>query len=1229
MQKKVIHSNNLNRKLLLLPKTLLLLMFFGLLFSFIHSYDTYAVEPTIQWEKTILEGYTSSDMHPTSDGGFVITGSIPINGAPGTYSNVFVCKFNSLGNIEWTNNYGLETHDEWGNKIIQTKDGGYLILGSRSKSSFATYDPTTKQWIHDIIFDIPNTMYIAKLNSLGQLQWQQEVGYNLCVENTAIVETDDSGFLICGQEGGGFYCGPLYTNLLKLTSQGTVQFSKQLSQLFPVTSLNKTTDGGYILSGFNNGLFILKLDSSYNENWNSTITLSDEASYNYKTSVIETSTGFSVAGVGSNSILVSLDKSGQILWNKTYVNGNSYRANSVKGTIDSGYFFGVNTTPQGTVTNIALYKVDSNGDKQFEKQLTVNNEELSAVCPTKNDSYIVATNYSKNGKNSIHLMNLSCKPPTPNVKIVDTTDTSTMINIQDSNLENTLYQIKINNSYCTSKGSLTTEPTWISLDKKKVSIIGLLPNTSYNITAKARNVNGLESLNSASVTFTTLTTEAAAYKQQLLATTNAVIKAETSKMQIDLLRATSLVDLLPDSTDKTNLSNRLVAVQNSIDLNYATNAVVKAEATKQQIYVERALSLVDILPDSIDKVNLLNRLVLVQNTIDLANATNLVINAETTKQQIDIYIAINVVNDLPDSTDKTNLLNRLVSVQNNINNSTNLTIAINAVIMAETTKQQSDVSIAQSLVEGLKSETDKANLLNRLSLVQSAINLTSATNLVIKAEESKQQIDVVIAKNLVDVLPNSSDKTTLSNRLLSIQNSINDGITLDNAIKAVIKAEESNLQADVDRSKGLVEALPDSSDKTNLLDRLLVVQASIDNAIGAVEKAEETKLQEDVDKATALVNKLQSSEDKIKLKNRLVVIQNILDLNSVTNAVILAEESKGQLYVDKANSLVSKLQDSIDKLNLVKRLTIVQGYINLSNAQIAVAKAEASLQQADLDSAKTLAVALPISIDRSNLLNRLVNVQYSVNLANARTAVNIAEGSKLQANLDAAVNLVNALPSSSNKTDLLNRLVSLQNTINLANATNAVSKAEATNVQSDVDAAKELVVNLPASTGRTNLLNRLTVVQNKINLIIATNTVAKAEVTRLQADVDAAQNLVIQLPSSAEKTNLLNRLVNVQYKIDSANATNTVIKAEGSKQQADVDTAITLVNSLANSTTKTNLLNRLSSVQNMINLTNAIVKAEESKSQADMNLAQSYIDKLPSDDINRTIFQQRLALIKA
>ena len=134
--------------------------------------------------------------------------------------------------------------------------------------------------------------------------------------------------------------------------------------------------------------------------------------------------------------------------------------------------------------------------------------------------------------------------------------------------------------------------------------------------------------------------------------------------------------------------------------------------------------------------------------------------------------------------------------------------------------------MARPLVSQLPNGQDKTDLTNRLDAVQQLIDiakneaqkLADATNAVVKAEGSQSQADVDIARPLVNLLPNSQDKTDLSNRLDAVQQAIDDAKAeaekVTEATDAVTKAEGSQSQVDVDAARDKVNQLPNGTDKT-------------------------------------------------------------------------------------------------------------------------------------------------------------------------------------------------------------------------------------------------------------------------------------------------------------------------------------------------------------------------------------------------------------------------------
>lgn len=203
-----------------------------------------------------------------------------------------------------------------------------------------------------------------------------------------------------------------------------------------------------------------------------------------------------------------------------------------------------------------------------------------------------------------------------------------------------------------------------------------------------------------------------------------------------------------------------------------------------------------------------------------------------------------------------------------------------------------------------------------------------------------------------------------------------------------------------------------------------------------------------------------------------VVLRSLNVVSLATNAVVTAENTKAQVDVDSARTLVDSLPDGTDKTNLIVRLNAVQAIID---ATVAVASAETLKNQSSVDSAKALVNALPTGTDKTNLMNRLNAVQ---TIMDVEIAVTDAETVKNQSSVDSARALVNALPEGNDKTNYIIRLNAVQA---IVDAIAAVAKAESTRIQSDVDSARILVSVLPDNIDKTNLIYRLDEIQDIIN----------------------------------------------------------------------------------------------------------------------------------------------------
>jgi hypothetical protein len=201
----------------------------------------------IEWQRAYGSGSRSNrtnSIQQTSDDGYILAGNMGVSGS----SDAWVLKLDSGGNIEWQQAYGDIDNDERAYSIQQTSDGQYIVAGELY--SYSTSD---------------RYGWVFKLNAAGAIQWQKIYDIGSWEPLYSIRETPGGGYIATGSSGGSSGW------LLKLDSYGSVQVERTYSGLEDASSLQQTSDGGYIVAGFTRSYgpgdadpFILKLDSSGN-----------------------------------------------------------------------------------------------------------------------------------------------------------------------------------------------------------------------------------------------------------------------------------------------------------------------------------------------------------------------------------------------------------------------------------------------------------------------------------------------------------------------------------------------------------------------------------------------------------------------------------------------------------------------------------------------------------------------------------------------------------------------------------------------------------------------------------------------------------------------------------------------------------------------------------------------------------------------------------------------------
>jgi alpha-tubulin suppressor-like RCC1 family protein len=473
-------------------------------------------------------------------------------------------------------------------------------------------------------------------------------------------------------------------------------------------------------------------------------------------------------------------------------------------------------------------------------------------------------------------------------------------------------------------------------------------------------------------------------------------------------------------------------------------------------------------------------------------------------------------------------------------------------------------------------------------------------------------------------IDNAGNTSTEASKNITIEDLNSD---LQKATEAVENAENTKKQEDVDSARDLVDALPDSPEKQDLEDRLDAVQDEIDNeqklkdATDAVDHAEDTHSQEDLDHAKDLVDDLPDGPAKDGLEDRIDDIQDEIDQSSqeaqdladAIAAVEKAEQTKTKSDYDTAVDKVSALKDGTDKTGLQGRLDKVKSDVDalIKAAGDAVAKAESTKTEEDINAAQGAIDKVPDGWDISDLQNRLDNIKKEVgdqNLAAAKAAVEKAESTQLQEDVDSARILVNKLTSGQDKTDLSRRLDAVQDIIDLyKNAEQRVQTAEKLKTEYAVSSARSVVSELPDGDRKNSLNARLDAVEAEIALNNTIEAIDK-DITALEKDVDSH----IKYNTTMDIESYRNKVTALRDKVTALPDSVSDTKSGFNERLDTIDSKLT---------TQKDVQDAIKKVED------ALDKAGETLSDEDIQDAQDAIDDLP-DGVDKSKYQDQLDIIK-
>ncbi len=295
---------------------------------------------TIEWEKSW--GFEGNDrafgVIQTSDGGYFATGFLDVGFVEGDEGNdltdsqatrasqhslgdLWGIKMDADGNKIWRRYFG-GSHVDQGKDIIETADGGFLLIGISESSD---YDISNARGANDF--------WIVKVNAEGDMLWEKSLGGSESEFAYSVTNTTDGNFIITGDTRSSDFDVSSFKGNADVwavkfnSSNGSILWEKtfggtNFDSSRGITSLD---NGKYLISG-NSSSYDLDVSSNNGVNDAWTFIIDEDGDLEFEVNVGGTNIDFAIDGVetldnklvivgytGSNDIDITLNKGGNDL----------------------------------------------------------------------------------------------------------------------------------------------------------------------------------------------------------------------------------------------------------------------------------------------------------------------------------------------------------------------------------------------------------------------------------------------------------------------------------------------------------------------------------------------------------------------------------------------------------------------------------------------------------------------------------------------------------------------------------------------------------------------------------------------------------------------------------------------------------------------------------------------------------------------------------------------------
>jgi hypothetical protein len=281
----------------------------------------------------------ASQVIQTSDGGYVIVGvtaSFDVSG-----NDVYLIRTNANGDTLYSRTYG-GTGNQFARSVVETPDHGFLIDGDTDQLPGGVTDP-----------------YLIRTNASGDTLWTRIYGYPESAWLSSACAAYEGGYVLCGQLNG-------YSHVVKIDENGNTVWARSYGGGGHAWQVRPASDGGYVVTGqAGYPMYGMKIDSIGNEVWYRT------ASGGAGVGVTETQDhGVVITGDGYGYFVATrFDSSGNEQWSRTYA-GYYSRGHSVSACLDGSFVYGGAISPAGGPGQNyrpMLIKSDANGNMLWSR----------------------------------------------------------------------------------------------------------------------------------------------------------------------------------------------------------------------------------------------------------------------------------------------------------------------------------------------------------------------------------------------------------------------------------------------------------------------------------------------------------------------------------------------------------------------------------------------------------------------------------------------------------------------------------------------------------------------------------------------------------------------------------------------------------------------------------------------------------------------------------------------